>query len=53
MANLVIMSLKKVVIIKERIAGREVLVRGTYILYKSDTKKPAEQSTPQFRTQRM
>ena len=38
MANLVIMSLKTVVIIKEGIAGREVLVRGTYILYNSDTK---------------
>jgi len=37
-ANLVIMSLKTVIIIKERIAGREVLVRGTYILYNSGIK---------------
>ena len=38
MANLVIMSLKTVVIIKKGTAGREVLVKGTYILYNSDTK---------------
>lgn len=38
MANLVIMTLKTVVIIKEGIAGWEVLVSGTYILYNSDTK---------------
>jgi hypothetical protein len=38
-ANLVIMSLKTVVIIKEGTAGREVLVGGTYTSYITQTQK--------------